>query len=139
MHSGQVARMAIVWREMGEAPDTIMQPNKMLLYAGAQHSLARLVQRQRHEVEGKNGQKFDMSTYVGAVTEGEGTEDGGIEQSYVRYDDKRATERAQQYLANTVPGHIWGRLLLIYENGGDVKAATRQLKRDIDDMVKRLV
>ena len=137
MHSGQVARMAVVWREKGEAPDGLINPNKTLLYVGAQDSVTRLVQRQRHKVDGKNGQTFEASSYVGAVSEGQ--EDGGMEQSYVRHDDKRAIERAQHYLASAVPGHVWGRLLLIYENGGDVKAASRQLKREIDEMVKKLV
>ena len=137
MHTGQVGTMALVWRELGEAPKDIMRPNKVLIYAGAQENVSSLVRARRHEVETKDGKRYRVPDYVGAV--GESGEDGIMEQYYVRHDDRRARERAETYLFDIVPSHVWKRLLLIYENGGDVKAAGQKLKREITEQVNRLV
>ena len=133
-HTAEVARKTIIWREKGVGDGAALPPNKLLLLAGAQQRVSRLAARQRHEVEGKDGKMFAARSFVGAVDS-----DDGNEQSYVMYDDKQAVDRANEYLENMVPGHIWRRLLTVYENGGDVKAAARQLKRTIDEQVGKLV
>ena len=133
LHSGQVARMTLAWRAMGECPDDILKPNKVLLYAGAQEQVSLIARAKMHPVETEKGLVFNAHDYIGAVANGEEEEE-----SYIHYTNKKALKRASNYLEKRVPGHIWPRLLLMYENGGDIKAAVRELKIEIDDMVKRL-
>lgn len=58
--------------------------------------------------------------------------------SYAFVGTQLALDRALAYLDRVVPGYIMGRLLIIRESGGDVKAAADVLKERIDEMVDGL-
>jgi len=58
--------------------------------------------------------------------------------SYAFVGTQLALDRALAYLDRRVPGYIMGRLLVIRESGGDVKAAAEVLKERIDEMVEEL-
>jgi len=134
LHTAKVGRMAITWRELGEAPGDILRPNKVLLESAAQHNISQIVRAQKHEVETKDGKIYYSRDYVGQLSDDE----DGYEQSYIHYTSRAAVERALTYLENAVPGHIWNRLITLYENGGDYKEAARSLIMTIDEMVGRL-
>ena len=133
-HTGKVGRMVIVSRELGETEDDILSTNKILLNAAAQNNISRLVVKHKHIVETKTGEKYEAHDYIGAIREGEESS----EISYVSYQDKEARQRIEHYLFSIVTGHIWNRLLLLSDNGGDAKRAADQLKILIDDMVVKL-
>jgi hypothetical protein len=134
--SGEIGRMTLAWREVGEAPADILQPNKLLLYGAARENVSRIARSRKHDIE-VGGATYEAYDYVGSVREA--YEDNGFEQSYVRYDNPKAQERSENYLSEIVPGHIWNRLLLLHESGGDVKAAGARLKREITRQVNKLV
>lgn len=136
-----VARRTLVWREKGVAPNDMMQPNKLLLQAGAREEISRMVRSQRHAVN-IGGKLHKAPSYVGPIrtpeneAEKEPTEDGesvtmqttmpgfaaDMPKSYIKYTDRRAGELAENYILNVVPGYVYPRLLTIRESGGSMDA-----------------
>lgn len=143
-HTAQVARAAIVSRELGKAPEDIMRPNKVLLTIGAMQDVISTAHKVKIEVETSNGAVYEAPAFVGKgnkdeapeETEEKDPEDTGP--SFVAARSPLALERARRYMSNVVPGHVWNRLLLIHHNGGSVQAEAEELKAKIDEMVNRI-
>lgn len=146
--TAKVARAAIVSREMGKAPSDIVRPNKMLLNVGAQMDITQMMHNEKTIVKTSSGE-HPVSSYIGIVKEKEqpGDEDAPEEEeqpkkyepSFVSIDSAEALERSIGYLERVVPGHIWNRLLVVHEAGGDVRNEADKVKQIIDDMVSRIV
>lgn len=149
-HSAKIARSTIVSRELGKAPDDILRPNKVLITAGALHDISYMAKKVILDVEGKNGKTFEAPAFVGRIgripefkdeeeieEEAEPVEDKGP--SYVRTQSTMGLNRAESYLMNTVPTHIWNRLLVVKANGGDVRMNAELLIDNIEQMIERLV
>lgn len=139
-HTAAVARAAVVWREKNVAPGDIIGPNKVLLQTGAQLEVSRIARGAKREIVARNGRAYKAPALVGQVPDGREKEEGALsEESYISSHDKRARERAEQYLLEVVPGHIWNRLLVIYANGGDIEEVTSRLKERINKQVYDLL
>lgn len=160
-----LAEAVVVCRELGLDPDSplnFIDPNKLLLRAGAIGNVMRILRKRKHQVTAPNGATYEAHDYVGVVREPETeaveveglTTDAGTtvkyeqttalvaepeKNAYVRYSDPQAIVRAENYLKNQVPGHIWPRLLTIYENQGDVKRVLGELREKLDEFEQRLV
>ena len=132
MHTPQVARAAIVSRELKEAPEDIINENKLLLLAGAMKSISDIVHSTKTEVETKSGKVLKIPAFIGSPEDGEGD-------SYVLSDSYQGRQRAEKYLRGTVVGHIRNRLALIFQTGGDAKESALWLKVKIDELVNELI
>lgn len=148
VQTAQIARRVIVWREMGLTPSDFMRPNKLLLHAGAREDIARMVRAAQHTVKVKD-RSYRAPDYVGPVQTPEPEDDGNGQTfqttipddqptTYVKHSDPAAAKLAEDYLLRIVGGHIWPRLLTIYESGGNVPDIVKQLKKQLDEMVLRL-
>lgn len=136
-HTAKIARRYLVWRELGEAEEDTLPTNKVLLNAGATSAVSHIARSDKVKVETKSG-TYEANALVGSTRRPSMEEDDDGE-SYIRYDDPEAVERAEKYLLRVVPGHIWSRMLLAHKTGGDVKDLAKQLKDLIDEMVDKLV
>lgn len=144
----KLGRLVLVARERGDAPEDILPPNKSVLNGGAAVELSRMFARRRTSV--KIGEReYAMRELVAAVPEKEEpAQDGDGEQAdeavnvfggaFVAAQSDEGLSRAEKYLLERVPGYIWGRLLVIAANGGEVGALADILKEKIDDMVGKL-
>lgn len=151
--TGAIARSVIVSRELGKAPEDIIAPNKLLLYTGARLAVSNIAAGATHTVD-VNGAEYRAQDFIGPVCEAEtdaDDEDGELFESevaaiqasdmpttYTSYTNARAADVAAMYLQRRVPGHVWPRLLTLYEHGRDVRAAVQGLKDELDNMVLRL-
>jgi len=155
--TGEAARMAIVMRELGHAPDDILKPNKLLLHAGGRAEVAIKVSARKVQAEMPNGSTYSVREFVGIPGRGEGVasdvdvgqvafeaevQDAVTEAAsgphYVPSDSADGLMRAMNYLVNTIPGYIFERLKIIALAGGDVEAAADTLKEEIDRQVMQL-
>ena len=123
-NAGEIARMAIAGRENGRAPDDILRPNKLLLYAGARRDIAgkherRTLANEPLEVREYIGQAFDDSK----EKENEGT--------YIQTQSQEGLRLATEYLLKVVPGHARRHLCIVAINGGDTEAIARELAERI--------
>lgn len=152
--TGQVARAAVVLREMGLADADILPANKPLFYAGARAAVSEIARERRSPVTTPGGTYSapalvgNPATMPGSAANGHAATLDGVdalasaepdEDSYVTVDDPRALQRAVAYLTNNVIGHIWPRLLIIHEHGGDLRAVADQIKCAIDERVSLLL
>lgn len=148
----QAGRLATVFREMGVADEDILPPNKINLQMGAACFISQVIARQRTTVE-INSKPYDVRLYVAqATTDETGDKPEAIneftvetiqdlpssEVTLVEYNDEAAQERIMRYLMTNVMGRIKERLTLIAAGKGDVKAVAKELKREIDSIVKEL-
>jgi hypothetical protein len=150
MKPAAIARLLIVARERGDVADEVLPANKMLLMTGGAVAISRETAFAKTPV--KVGEEtYQARAYVSPVGEEEEGEEGDqssddtLDKSVSTSPDflttvqgDKALEYASKYLEVKVPGYIWGRLLVIAANGGDVKVAGKQLKVAIDEMVKEL-
>lgn len=134
--TGEIAKSLVVSRLSGVAPDDIMRPDKVLYYVGAMTELHQKVVGKKHKVTTDNGATYDSRSFIGSVKD-EGEDQNG-DKFYVSAHSSEAITRAQKYLDNVAPGHVWNRLLIIFENEGDVQEAADTFKAKIDEMVDRL-
>ena len=142
--TAQLARATIVSRELGNAPDDILRPVKILWMSGAAVDIGQKVRSKTVTIETEDGKTYEAKAYIGKSgrphltkdDEEEDTDDGGP--SYVDSDNPLMAERAHNYITRTVPGHIWERMKQLKYCDADYKAAARTLKKEIDNMVKRL-
>ena len=132
MHTAQVARAIIVSRELKEAPEDIINENKLLLLAGAMKSISEIVHSVKTEIETVSGKTWNIPGFIGNPEDGEGD-------SYVPSDSYQGRERAEKYLKTVVVGHIRNRLALIFQTGGDAKESAMWLKLKIDSLVDELI
>jgi len=160
--NAQAARMAIVQRELGIAPDGILKPNKVLLNAGARAQVAVMISNRHTEAEMPNGKMYDVRTYIAPPgrkpadddekdESGNGYEaeqkaiapiakiDGNGDRRYAQFDTARGLELALRWLERWVPGLLFERFKQIAAAGGDIEAAAEMVKSKIDEMVERLM
>lgn len=154
--TGTIARGIIVSRELDNAPADIIAPNKMLLYTGARLEVSRIAASATHTVNVK-GATYKAQDFIGPVRQPETDDDDDSNEqevlfeseveaiqtpemptTYTSYTNARSADVAEMYLRRRVPGHVWPRLLTLHEHGRDVRAAVRELKAELDDMVLRL-
>lgn len=128
-----VAKSAVVSREMKEAADDVLRPNKLLYLSGAMTDVSNKVAMQKHLVETDDGAAYEVRDYVG-----NSGGDDELPKGYVTSKSDDGMERACSYLENVVPGHVWNRLVIVYENSGDVVRAAETLMHKIDKMVSKL-
>jgi hypothetical protein len=150
----KIGRLAVIARERQAAPDNILSANKLLLNAGAAVEISSMISRRKVKAELPDGREIEVREFVAPVREeaedeGQATGDdldrGALPPSpspadfkVVSFKDPLAVERAEKYLHERVPGYVYGRLSLIAVNGGDVAAAARKLKKEIDKQVALL-
>ncbi len=147
-YTTKLARMAIIAREKGLMPEGIMPANKVVLQFGAWLRISSLIKRRVSEKELPNGQTVEYREYVGAVRDEDGqTVNDALDMCadsplttdlYVHAESDEGLERAIGYLLKRVPGYVYGRLVTIAANGGDVRKAADELKSKIDEIVERL-
>jgi hypothetical protein len=144
----KLARLAIIAREKGSMPENILPANKPLFQSGAWLAISSLIKRRVKEVELPNGSTVEMREFVGVV----GDEDDHLRDDtllssvasslttdfYVHAESDEGLERAIDYLLKRIPGYVYGRLVTIAANGGDVRKAADELKVKIDEIVERL-
>lgn len=144
-----VASAAIVSREIGEAPEDIIRPNKALLLTGAQNDISQIIRKVMVEVEGKNGNVYETSAFVGKLgrmpfINSDDSDDDDQEErelvgpSYVRVKSDLGLARAERRLANTIPGHIFECFKKLKVNDISVRQAADKLIDEIELMVGRL-
>lgn len=149
--TGQVAKLAIIARLVGIAPDDILAPCKVLLYGGARADVALRIGAQRRIVETPSGKEYEVRAYVGIPGRpkefyGDDDDDEMAHEiqgpetipAYVDMDSEESLRRVERYLSNTLPGHIFGRFKIIMAANGDVETAAEDLKAKIDELVERL-
>lgn len=135
--TGNVAKSLVTSNEMGWTEKEIIKGNKPLFYAGAQAAVSGLVARQRHKVTAPSGAEYSVRSYVGKLATKDDEAPEG--KSYVHTNTDEGLERATNYLQSAVTGHIWNRLVVIFDAGGDVESASEELKAKIDEMASRLI
>lgn len=145
----QAARLGIIARERGLAPDDILPANKPLLMTGAAKHISSVIASKHIEAQTPSGNTYTVREFVAPVREGEDdqlnndTLEGDVTPSpepetFASSQSEEGNGRAWNYLLKRVPGYIYGRLKIIAVNGGDVKEAAEELKNKIDELVLRL-
>ena len=130
----QMGRFAVAGRLLGIAGAGLIPPTKALVQTGAARCWTERLMRQKRIVEMEDGREIRVRKFVGPVAEGDESATG----RWIESDDPAAVGRAERYLRTAVPGFIRSRLNIIAFNGGDVKAAGAELRREITAMVKAL-
>lgn len=126
----KLAKRALVSRQLGVAPATILRPNKALLLAGAQADVARRhVRAIMHAVALPNGCLVSGHAYIGTPS-GNG--------HLISGDDAAARQAAWYYLVKVVPGHIWRHLVAYIDNGGDPEDVFTALCTALGEMAARV-
>jgi hypothetical protein len=140
--TGEVAKMAISGRAAEAVPDSILDSDKLLLYAGGRAHVAHKIAKCKRAVIMPSGREYEAREFIGTpgrVSE----EDGEIEpperQRTVAFDTEAGMELAISHLFNFVTGNIFERFVQIAAAGGDVEDIAGRLKDEIDDMVRRIV
>ena len=168
--TAQVARASIVSRERGYADENILRPNKLLMQTGAMLQVGQAARNKRDVGQLPNGKTVNAPAYVGRVVHtaptipelgsddeaqaqlfelealAGGGDSGNVPPpdsdgpSYVDGGSYEAQRRAEQYLEDIVPGHIWDRLVIIARNGTaqDIETACVKLKYKINEMLDKL-
>lgn len=131
-----IAMGVVVSQLRGDAPPDLIPPVKLLVLDGGQAAIIRKAHTKRVTVQTKSGE-YKANQYVGKVLDKSDSENEHV--SYVNNGSPEALDRAINYLANVVPGHIWMRLLEVHNSGGDVKAAADELIDRIIAMVEKIV
>lgn len=131
----RTGRLAIAARHIGRAPEGILPACKMLLNTGAAVDIVLTFARKRRKAR-VDGKEYMTREFVGAVADEEGFVSPG--ETYVPSASDEGSTRAREYLENTVPGHIWSRLLILAEHGAPVGEIAEALKTRIDKMVEKL-
>ncbi len=145
LSSAVITRAVIVSREKQIAPSDIIRPNKLLLHAGGQQDIIRIAHKRKLEVKTENGKSYNVPAYVGTVAEkidenaAEDETKPEVDNSFVRSQSIEGLRRAIDYMEKIIPGYVWGRLLIIYENGGDVRNEADKLKETIDEHVNKIL
>jgi hypothetical protein len=140
----QIARLHIVQRERGEAEDGVIADNKTLFQNGATSGVDLAFNRLWVEIE-LNGKKNRVRQLVG--DQGRETQDDDPDESTMEFavgeDDGKswyklgsngARENAEHYIDKVIPGHIWGRLLVLHESEGNPIEAIDRLHQCLDGM-----
>ena len=148
MKPAQIARLLIVGRQRGDVSAEILPADKLLLMTGGAYHISGYTAMQRAKVE-VNGKTYDARAYVAPVNEEDEGDDhvrddtqtpnvSPLSDFVVPVMGEQALENCKKYLTIKVPGYIWGRLLIIAANGGNVSEVGQLLKGEIDRMVSEL-
>ncbi len=127
----EMARLTIVARERGDSPDNILPANKSLLMRGGAVNVSGIIAARMKQINLENGKTVRVRELT-CPTE-------GVKNVVVDSYSENGLKNAVNYLLNYVPGWIYGRLVIIAENEGDVKKVWGELKGKVDEMIKRLV
>lgn len=127
----EMARLTIVARERGDSPDDILPANKSLLMRGGAVNVSSIIATRMKEINLENGKTVRVRELT-CPTE-------GVENVVVDSYSENGLKNAVNYLLNSIPGWIYGRLVIIAENGGDVEGVWKELRVKVDEMVKELV
>jgi len=135
-----IAQAAIVSREEGLTTEKILKSNKMLLLSGAMSNVASVVKGRKQDVRSNNGKKYQIPEYIGKTgrRSEEPKEEDDLPTNYQKTASDNGLKLAENYLTKVIPGHIFNHLLIIRENGGDVKQVADQLKKSISSMLVKL-
>lgn len=140
--TGRIAADLLASRAEGIAPVDIARPDKALLHSGMMTDVAAKVTAKKHEVRTNDGKTFRVRDYAGQVKTGEDEDGngGGNDVSYVASMSDKGAERAKNYLECVVPGHIWNRIMIVFEREGiaGVEQEVAKLNAKIAEMVERL-
>lgn len=157
MDTADVAICGLVSRELEVAPPTIFRPVKILTLTGAMSELTGMLrQKRKTEVITSGGNTYEIPAFIGHPGRPPGEKDEGDDMnvneadtvgivdyeddapSYVTRTSEIGHARAVQYLEKSVPTQIWNSLVTVDINHGSVTDAARELKKKIDEMVKRI-
>jgi hypothetical protein len=160
MPTSQIARLVIVAREAGYAPDEIIPPNKLILNAGASASIQQIIATRYRELEIANNKTVKVREFVAPVrevmTRTEEPEEVELsteqvigepetqpqqqptEPGFVNVQTDEACQRAIDYLLGRIPGYVYSRLAIVAVNGGEVVQVAERLKAEIDRVVREL-
>ncbi len=127
----EMARLAIVARERGDSPNDILPANKSLLMRGGAVNVSSIIATRMKEINLENGKTVRVRELT-CPTE-------GVENVVVDSYSENGLKNAINYLLNSIPGWIYGRLVIIAENGGDVEGIWKELRGKVDEMIKELV
>jgi len=136
--SPQLFRMYAYCREAGIAEPDVLPDNKALLQTGGTNAIDRRFALYRKIIE-INGKQFDGRAMVAPASKEDDLDDdeSGDETvtTWQSTGTPEAADLAWRYLERRIPGHIWGRLLILADSGGDVRGAADMLHDKIDEMI----
>lgn len=127
----EMARLTIVARERGDASESIFPANKSLLMKGGAVNVSAIIASRMKEINLENGKTVKVRELT-CPTE-------GVENVVVESYSENGLKNAQNYILETVTGFIYGRLVIIAENGGDVEGIWREFQGRVNKMIKGLV
>lgn len=131
----KMGRMIVAGRELGIADGELVPPTKALIQTGATRAWSETLKQEMVSIETQNGKTVKVRRLVGPVTDPE----GGTGEPWVECSDPKALERAEAYLMDVVPRHVYSRLVVLLAGGGDVEAAGEGVKARIDEIVSELL
>lgn len=136
MGTGQVARLTVVARANGLAPEGILKSDKLLLYSGARAEIDVKHAARMRMATMPNGVQYQVREFVGAINtldeEGEPVADNEDDLFFVRSDSEDGLRRVRRYLFAVVPGHIFNRLKILAANDEDIDGVCDMLHDMID-------
>lgn len=150
----QAGRLAFVGTQKGDCVEPILRhSSKYHLNVGLAQDVSAQVAAKAVQARLKNGKEVKHREYVGRVLKDNDAinndESDTFEQRQVTPDDfklvKASSEggvsRAIEYMRDTLPGYVRGRLVIIAAHGTPeaVKAAADELKATIDNIVAELI
>lgn len=146
----KLGRLCVIGNERGDVAEGEFPASKLLLQTGAAFTVSSILARRMKAVE-VNGKSYNAREFIAPVyqdlpdvTQPDTAEAAkpelldGAGTSFVKTVSPFALERATRYLVEKVPGYVWGRLLIVAANDGDVQQVADELKRHIDEMVTKL-
>jgi len=138
--TSQAAISAIVSEEIGAAPLALLRSRKNQLRTGGMVDVSAIIANMKHEVETPSGAVYETRDFIGVPGANKNDEETKTHSGpdFVSSRSEDGFDRAINYLDKVVPGHIWNRLTIVFENSGDVERAAETLKHKIDEMVKKL-
>lgn len=156
MKPQQAGRVLIISGERGDIEN--FPGSKLLLAAGGANYVSTHIANQKRAFELANGKTYHGRRFSAPVkTEDEDDDQGSsdnpsgdvesssslpnwLDEKVLPTTDHEAVNRAIHFLQRKVPGYIWGRLLIVAEQNPErVAELANELKKEIDDMVGRLV
>jgi len=132
MDTKEAARIVLVSREEGVAPENVIRSNKSLLHAGTMKNISDIVKSLKRSVMKPDGRLMDVQEFIGRVDRQDEN------QSYLVVDDPRALKRATSYLLKMLPKHAASRLAVVMTNEGDVSGIIREMIEQLKAMEKEL-
>lgn len=129
-HTGKVARLILAGRHLGQAEESILKSDKMLLISGARADLSESVRARRSKVLKREDEEkeYDVPEYVGNSSPDED------EASFVKSDSVESLDLVRRYLFRSIPGQVAERLKILAANEEDVSEDVDRLIGIIRDI-----